>query len=165
MPNPLAESFRYNRWANLMLIAACEALTDAQLDTDMPASFGTIRKTLMHLVGGEQTMALRTLGRQNEGELSPRRHPWPGIVGMLGLATASGDRLIEIAEAMTEDEEVVLPYMGKEPVFPKSFFLAHALGHSAEHRTQVSVAMSLLGVESPDLDGWAYAAAMGYGGL
>lgn len=163
MPNPLAESFRYNRWANVALIEACRQLTDAQLDATITSAYGSIRQTLMHIVGGEQTFALRTIGRQHEGELSPRRHPWPGIDGMLELATASGDRLYEIARDMQDDPEVALSYMDRRTVFPASFFLAHALGHSAEHRTQVLCGLAELGLETPSLDGWEYAAAMGYG--
>ena len=44
-----------------------------------------------------------------------------------------------------------------------NLFLAHALAHSSEHRGQVQFALARLGHEMPDLDGWAYAAAMGYG--
>ncbi len=163
MPNPLAESFRYSRWANLRLIEACRDLTDEQLDAPAQVAYETtIRCALQHLVGGEQTQVLRTNGRQNEGELSPR-HDWPGWDELARLCREADDELVANAESMTADEEVVLPYQGQLPVFPKSFFLAHALGHSAEHRTQVSVAISHLGLEPPDLDGWPYAAAMGYG--
>jgi uncharacterized damage-inducible protein DinB len=44
-----------------------------------------------------------------------------------------------------------------------SFFLTHALEHGVEHRTEIKVALSQLGVATPDLDGWAYATAMGCG--
>jgi hypothetical protein len=37
------------------------------------------------------------------------------------------------------------------------------MAHSAEHRTEVKVALAHLGVETPDLDGWPYALAAGYG--
>lgn len=46
---------------------------------------------------------------------------------------------------------------------PKRFFLVHAIAHGVEHRTEVKVALAHLGVETPDLDGWPFAAAMGYG--
>lgn len=66
---------------------------------------------------------------------------------------------------MLEDEEVVLPYMGQRPRFPKSFFLAHAAEHGSEHRTQIAAALAELGLASPNLDAWAYAEAAGYGQL
>lgn len=32
-----------------------------------------------------------------------------------------------------------------------------------EHRTEVKVGLNQLGIETPDLDAWNYAAAKGYG--
>jgi uncharacterized damage-inducible protein DinB len=70
---------------------------------------------------------------------------------------------VEIAERLEEDTEVDLPYSGRVFRFPASFFLAHAAEHGGEHRTEIKLALAQLGVETPDLDGWAYAAAAGYG--
>ena len=62
-----------------------------------------------------------------------------------------------------EDREVDLSYMGKTHRIPVSFFLVHALEHGVEHRTEIKVALGSMGVATPDLDGWAYAAASGIG--
>ena len=56
-----------------------------------------------------------------------------------------------------------VPFMGKTYRYPKSFFLAHAFEHSVEHRTEVKLILGGLGVETPDLDGWEYGSAAGYG--
>lgn len=162
MNTPLAEMLRYNRWATLTLIEACRGLHDDQLDTRIPAVSGSVRELLMHVVGGQQTFALRTRGRQHEGELS-RNAPWPGFDTLLALATQSSDELVAIAESLDHDEDVDLPWMGKTYRFPKSFFLVHAVEHGAEHRTEIKVALASLGVETPDLDGWSYAAVAGFG--
>jgi hypothetical protein len=37
------------------------------------------------------------------------------------------------------------------------------LEHGVEHRTEIKLALAQLGVATPDLDGWPYAEAMGYG--
>jgi uncharacterized damage-inducible protein DinB len=160
--NPLAQMLRYNRWANLQLIEACRAMTDEQLDARLPGLSGSVRVLLVHIVGGQQTFVLRTQGRQHEGELD-RDSPWPGFDRLQDIAVGTSDRLIEIAEALDEDQDVDLPFMGEVYRFPRSFFLAHAVHHGAEHRTEIRVALKQLGVPAPDLDGWAYASAMGYG--
>jgi uncharacterized damage-inducible protein DinB len=64
---------------------------------------------------------------------------------------------------LPKDEEVVLPFQDKSYRFPKRFFLVHAIEHGTEHRTEIKVALSQIGVETPDLDGWNYAASAGYG--
>ena len=105
---------------------------------------------------------LRTQGRQHEYELR-RDSGWPGMDSLIGIATATSDELIAIAERLQDDAEVVLPYLGKRFQFPVRFFLVHAVEHGTEHRTEIKVGLSQLGVDTPDLDGWAYASAMGYG--
>jgi uncharacterized damage-inducible protein DinB len=159
---PLAELFRYNRWANLRLIDACQGLTDEQLATRAPGTSGSVGELLTHLVGGQQTFVLRTKGRQHEGELN-RRSAWPGIATIREVALVSSDALIAIAEGLEQDVDVDLPYGPRTYRFPKSFFLTHALEHGVEHRTEIRLGLAHLGIDAPDLDGWPYAAEAGYG--
>jgi uncharacterized damage-inducible protein DinB len=162
MNGPLAEVLRYNRWALLTLLEACRSLTDEQLDYRGAGVSATVRELLLHVVGGQQTFVLRTMGRQHEGELN-RSSAWPGFDALTGVARESSDRLVAIAEGLVEDEEVVLPYQGRSYRYPKSFFLTHAAEHGVEHRTEIKVALGQLGVETPDLDAWWYAGSAGYG--
>jgi uncharacterized damage-inducible protein DinB len=161
--NPvLAEFFRYNRWANLLLIDACAKLTDQQLDMRATPASRSVREVLVHLVGSELTFALRTKGRQHEGE-GANLEPWPGFAVLREVAARGGDELIAIASALDRDEPVDLPYQGKRFRYPKSFFLLHALEHGAEHRTEIKTTLAQVGVETPDLDGWLYSEAAGFG--
>jgi uncharacterized damage-inducible protein DinB len=153
---------RYNKWATAQLLGLCRSLPDDVLDATPPGVSGSIRVLLMHTVGGQQTFVLRTDGKQHLGELS-RGSGWPGWEEMLRLADESSDALIEIAETMAEDSDVDLPYVGKVFRFPRSFILVHAVEHGVEHRTEVKVGLQQLGIETPNLDGWEFAAAMGYG--
>lgn len=158
----LAAMLQYNKWANGVLFDACSALGDAQLDHRLEACSGSARELLVHIVGGQQTLVLRTMGRQHEGELH-RGSPWPGFGVLLELAERSNDELIAIAAALDVDREVDLPFAGKNYRYPVSFFLVHAVEHGAEHRTEVKITLASLGVDTPDLDGWSWAAAAGYG--
>lgn len=162
MNAPLAQMLHYNKWANLTLFGACRALTDEQMDTRVPGTSGSVRVLLTHIAGAQQTFVLRTEGRQHEGELS-RASTWPGFDPLIAIVTQSSDDLIAIAEGLVGDREVDLPYMGKVFRFPVSFFLVHAVEHGVEHRTEIKLALAQLGVETPNLDGWEYAAASGFG--
>jgi uncharacterized damage-inducible protein DinB len=162
MSKALADCLRYNRWANLTLIDACRGLTEEQLDARAGHSSRAVRDLLTHIVGSELTLALRTKGRQHEGE-SQRVDTWPGFEVLREVAAASGDELIAIAAGIDEDELVALPYQGKTYEYPKSFFLLHAIEHGVEHRTEIKVTLSLIGIETPDLDGWFFAPVAGYG--
>lgn len=162
MNKALSEMFRYNAWANRELFRSCRSLSDEQLDSRVPGTSGSVRELLLHIVGAQQTFILRTKGRQHEGELD-RESPWPGIDTVIELAESTSRELITIAEQLDDDEEVDLPYLGKSYRYPKRFFLVHTIAHSAEHRTEVKVALAHIGVETPDLDGWFYAEFAGYG--
>lgn len=157
----LAEMFRYNRWANLELFGACRTLSDETLDARAEGVSGNVRELLLHVAGGQQTQILRTMGRQHEGELT-RTSAWR-LDALVEAVRTSSDELLRIAEDLDADAEVDLPFMGKVYRYPKRFFLAHAVTHGIEHRTEVKVALAQLGVATPDLDGWPYAAASGYG--
>ena len=117
---------------------------------------------LVPIVGSELTFALRTKGRQHEGE-SRHVDTWPGFEVLREVAVSSGDDLIAIATGLDEDELVALPYQGKTYEYPKSFFLLHAIEHGIEHRTEIKVTLALIGIETPDLDGWFFAPVAGYG--
>jgi len=159
---PLGQLFRYNRWANLRLIDACRDLSADQLEARAPGTSGSIRELLTHLVGGQQTFILRTKGRQHEGELG-RDSTWPGFDVLGSLAASTSDDLIGIADAMDGDPDVDLPWQGKIFRYPTSFFMLHAIEHGVEHRTEIKVTLAGLGVERPDLDGWSYSEAAGFG--
>lgn len=158
----LVELFRYNKWANLTLLRACRMLSGQQLDASAPGASGSVRELLVHIVGGQQTFILRTKGRQHEGELS-RSSAWPGLDRLVDLAVSTSDELTAIAGEIDGESEVHLPYGGKRYRFPTRFFLVHALAHGVEHRTEVKLILGQHGIATPNLDGWEYSAAAGYG--
>ncbi|HUF07333.1 MAG TPA: DinB family protein [Candidatus Binatia bacterium] len=158
----LVEMMRYNAWANRTLLDSCRELTDEQLDARLPVTSGSTRELLIHIVGGQQTFALRTKGRQHEGELD-RGGAWPGMAEITRLAGSTSDELILIAAQLDPESETDLPYFGKVYRYPTLFFLVHAAEHGVEHRTEVKLNLAHAGVDTPDLDGWAYGEAAGYG--
>ena len=162
MSEALADCLRYNRWANLALLDACRGLTEKQLDARATGSSRSVRELFSHVVGSELTFVLRTKGRQHEGE-SRHVEPWPGFDVLREVAASSGDDLIAIAAGLDQDELVALPFRGKTYEYPKGFFLLHAIEHGVEHRTEIKVTLALIGVATPDLDGWFYSQAVGYG--
>lgn len=62
MTATLLELYRHKTWATLRLIEYCQSLADEHLDATIPGTYGTIRETLRHLVGAEESY-LSTLTR------------------------------------------------------------------------------------------------------
>jgi uncharacterized damage-inducible protein DinB len=161
MNEPLANMLRYNDWATQTLIDGCRTLTDAQLDApSVPGASGTIRYMLLHVVGSQQVQALRTTGVMRP----VLDWNWDGWDALMERARGSGQRLIDIAAATGEERQVKFEEGGKRYYFPLSFFLAHAVAHGDQHRSEIKMAMAAPGVASPDLDGWNWARDAGIGG-
>jgi len=45
--------YEYDRWANNRVLQAAGALNDEQFTRDLGGSFGSVRDTLLHIIGGE----------------------------------------------------------------------------------------------------------------
>ena len=60
----LADAFDHHAWATLRLIEACAPLTEEQLATAVPGTYGSIIDTLRHLVGADRNyLTLLSAGR------------------------------------------------------------------------------------------------------
>lgn len=162
MNDGLVEMFEYNLWATATLIEGCRGAPLELLQARVPGVSDSVAAMFTHLVGGQQTFALRTQGRQHEGELN-RRSSFPGWDELARLADDSGRELVEVARTVAEGAHVDLPWQGKAHRFPVRFILTHAMEHAVEHRTEIKVALGAQGFATPDLDGWSYAGEKGYG--
>src|SRR4051812_30895382 len=69
MRRPLLEdAFGHHVWATLRVLDACRALTEDQLATAVPGTYGSMLSTLRHLVGGD-SWYLSTLTRGRSAEI------------------------------------------------------------------------------------------------
>jgi uncharacterized damage-inducible protein DinB len=163
MSKALADCLRYDRWANLALIDSCRGLTEDRLGLRATPSSRSVAELFQHLAGSELTFVFRTKGRQHEGESRHIEGAWPTFEVLRDVLASTGDELIAIATGLDEDELVILQYRGKRFEYPQGFFLLHAFQHGVEHRTEIKVTLALNGIDTPDLDGWFYSEAAGYG--
>jgi uncharacterized damage-inducible protein DinB len=160
MNRALVEMFRYNAWANEQLFQACRSVTEVHSEARVAGSARSARDLLMHIADGERTLVMRTQGTQPD---QPVWADWPGMDEVIDVVVQASQDLIAIAEQLDDEDDAQLDFRGKSYRFPKRFFLVHAMEHSAEHRTELKVLLSGEGIETPDLDGWHYASAVGYG--
>ena len=150
--NFLVKLFEHNNWANLRIIQGCSALRDDQLDAEpQSATKGSIRRTLVHLVGSQRGyLSLLTL--PVEARVDVRL----AFADLAKAASISGEGLLALArdepskhlktQLRTTDGYLVEPWV----------VMVQAINHATEHREQISSMLSALGVTPPDLDGWSY---------
>lgn len=155
MSESLIELCNHNVWANQCLFDACEGLSDAQLDATMAGSFGSIRSTLMHIVGAQERFAAALAETGPVVEIRDRG-PFPGLAALRDDARTSGEALVGHAARARPGATVTTTWRGESYTLPVWMLLAQAITHATEHRTQVSAILTQQGIEPPGLDVWTY---------
>ena len=156
MATGLAEFFQFNLWTNLRLLDVCEGLSEAQLDTTMGGTFGSVRDTLQHMLTSEEGYTRRLTGRDPKPALTDLTN-FPGFDELRQRATGSGEALIAYAERVEEVELRQVLHLDEGTYdAPTIIVVMQAVQHGIAHRSQVATLLTQQGIEPPDLDTWAY---------
>ena len=153
--NFLEKLFEHNNWANQAIIQACSVLSDEQLDAE-PKSVtkGTIRRTLLHLVGS-QNGYLSLLTLPVEERLSTRAKTF---VELQESVSKSGEGLLALARG--DQSPLKNPLQTTDGYFVEPWVvMLLIINHAHEHREQICSMMSALGITPPSLDGWSFGEA------
>jgi uncharacterized damage-inducible protein DinB len=155
----LADAFDHHVWATLRVLDLLAPLSEEQLATNVPGTYGTILDTARHLVGSdrwylfvqtggavdqiaEDTMSIREL----RAAMEPNAGSWQAIL------------------ACDPDPDEVVTYIrddGSKAHATWGVRLAQALDHGTDHRSQLFTALTTLGIEPPEIDLWAWAMTVG----
>jgi len=150
----LTTIFKHNLWANLRLLESCQALSDEQFDTTLTGTYGSIRDTLQHLVLAEKGYDTRISSGQRYHH--PKDAAPMTLLEMKASIQETGIGLIEWSQKVQADDKVPIDWDGTQREVPKTILLNQAINHATEHRAQIMVIMTQLGVEPPSLDSWTY---------
>jgi uncharacterized damage-inducible protein DinB len=159
MTSLLKDAFGHHVWATLYLIDACAALEPQQLDSSAPGTYGSILQTLRHLVGSDCSyLSVTSDGRRSmidadEMDLSQLR----------AVMEENGGLWSSLLEDDLDADGWQVRHRpdGSETHATLGIRLAQALHHGTDHRSQVCTALTLLGIEPPDIDAWEYGIAQG----
>lgn len=146
---------RYNRWMNEKLYAVADTLTDAERKVDRGAFFGSIHRTLNHLLLADRVWLGRFIGaRLQDGEMGPG-----GIRSLdqeiyadfdeLRRERAHTDDELDAYVGTLTDEKLAgtLRYLRRGVVneFPLWHAVAHLFNHQTHHRGQVTTLLMQAG--------------------
>jgi uncharacterized damage-inducible protein DinB len=154
----LTTLFSHHLWANLRLLEEFAALTDEQLTATCPGAFGSLHEILQHIVTAEQSY----FSRISTGQMfrHPEDAPPMTIAEMMAAARVTGAGFIEWAARVQADDAVQIDWDGTPRAVPKTIILTQVINHATEHREQVKTILTQSGIEPPDLQSWAYFAAL-----
>jgi uncharacterized damage-inducible protein DinB len=153
----LRDAFEHHAWAQEQIVDACVALTDEQLGTIVPGTYGSILDTVRHLVGSDNwylfVMTHGTHGRIDEDAMTVAelREQIPRDAAEWRRFLATSPEPDDVIERSHEDGSVTRAPLGIR--------LAQVVHHGTDHRSQVCTALTTLGLEPPAIDVWDFALA------
>jgi uncharacterized damage-inducible protein DinB len=151
----LDDAFAHHVWATLRLIDACGALTSTQLDSAIPGTDRSIVATMRHLVESD-SFELFVASGERRTFIRADRMPLAELgSAMTDIGGGWSQLLDDGVDAETESREVD-PDDGFQRTAPLSLRLAQALHHGNDHRAQISIALTMLGVAPPALDAFTF---------
>ena len=165
MTDFLLRQMRHGIWANERLLERCRALTDEQMDLTVPGTYGTIRKTLAHIVSAEEGYLVRLLGSLlHEPPLREPDLTLEGIAAHIAHVTNAVERLF--AKGSPDPDRVIADTPLRRAGAPRFEMAAWApaaqfVYHGIDHRSQIDTILSTHGLETLDLQIWPYAMELG----
>jgi uncharacterized damage-inducible protein DinB len=152
---PLDHVLRHNTWANGAIIAFFRDLDPATQESVSPGTYGTIERTLQHLVGAQQWYTQLLTG-ELIGPRLRRDGPRPTLDLLAAVAAGTGERIAAVAEADDPARRIEMNEGRRSTV---GVILAQLVHHANEHRTQITTILGANGIEPPPLSAWAYGRA------
>ena len=148
---------RYNLWANERLTSFLTTLDRSLLYTNTGSSFGTIDRTLQHILSGQiYWYAIIVEGRINQWD-SPLRDNAVDDV-MSDLVTTSRD-LVDAISKLSE-QQLIEPIQASDSKQSRYEYILHVVNHGSYHRGQIVTMCRALGVKAEipvtDYDGYLW---------
>jgi uncharacterized damage-inducible protein DinB len=153
----LHELFHYNDWADAVLFAAAAPLSAEQLDRRFEMGFGSLRATLHHIWGAEQTWLNRWAGVPRErhaAQFDNKTVELPELADWYrSTAAARNDFLASAAAGDGLDQLITYQTMrGDTFTHPLGRLALHVCNHGVHHRAQAINMLRHVGVKPARLD-------------
>lgn len=144
-----------NRLANARLHRACAALDTAELTAPRPAFFGTIQKTLNHILMVDRFYLNALLGRPLDRAFLDEATFCPDLPTLTGWQETSDIALLAHVESLSPTtlvETVAIDRGARVQHDRRDDILSHVFQHQTHHRGQVHDMLSDTSVKPPQLD-------------
>lgn len=158
----LAVLIEYDNWATERMAAFCATLSPERLELTTPGTMGTVKATLIHLLGAKERYAA-----------SFRGTPVPED-GIRETTTKDVDQVVKRATALSEwfrgyaagpiDVERIITRRaadGATQQMPTGILIAQFIHHGNEHRAQLGSIFGAHGIEPPHYSAFNWGSELG----
>jgi uncharacterized damage-inducible protein DinB len=150
----LQDAFGHHVWANGRVLDVLVQLSDEQLASPVPGTYGSMLDTMRHIVGADDWYLYVLTGgvRDTIDEDAMSLEQLRPVIAEHGVAWSA-----LLTEGRDPDETVIAHRKdGSEGHAPLGIRLAQAIHHGTDHRSQICTGLTGLGIEPPDIDVWAF---------
>lgn len=146
---------RFNRWVNARYYACCATLSDAERRRERGAFFGSIHRTLNHILVVDRLWLGRIEGAAS-GIASLDQILYDDFDDLRSARAHEDERLIAFVDGLTSQElERVVRYRfidGTPAATPLHLIFVTLFNHQAHHRGQVHALLTQTGAQVPGSD-------------
>lgn len=150
----ILELYGYNEWANNKILEAMSRLDHEEFIQDLGSSFGSMRDTLVHILGAEELWLSRWRGEQGRTLLKAEHFPsystlaerWNDFISQIGgfLESLSEGDLQEVINYQDTHGNPYAIELWKQ--------MLHVTNHSSFHRGQIVTMLRQLKKQPPSMD-------------
>jgi uncharacterized damage-inducible protein DinB len=146
--------FEFHYWATDKLLQECARLTPAQLDAPVAFPSGSLRATLVHVLGAEWVWRSRWQGVSPPGPLDLAELPTFAsiVVRWAAERNAMAAYLAQLGDDALSQPLVYRRYGGHEQSQPLWQLIMQVLFHSVQHRTEIAAMLTDFGYSPGDID-------------
>jgi len=144
--------YKYNDYANHLVLDVVERLTPDQLTQESSPSHGNVYALIQHMMGCElaflkicQQQPIPQKGQEGVPQVREMRAFWKEL-------SQERTSYLETLDEASLLEEVKFEFPGKSYHLPRWQLLMQAFLHSVHHRGELSIVLSTLGYPLPTLD-------------
>jgi uncharacterized damage-inducible protein DinB len=155
----LADAFDHHIWATLRVLDACAPLSEEQLASVVPGTYGSILETLRHTVGADCSYLWLLSG----GKVDQVDEDSMDVAALRAAIEANGPVWQAVLATATDPDQPVTRHRddGSSGTAPLGIRLAQVVHHGTDHRSQVCTALTALGITPPEIDVWDMGDAQG----
>jgi uncharacterized damage-inducible protein DinB len=149
---------RYNRWQNENLYGVADRLPADERQRERGAWFGSIQKTLSHLLWGDRTWMNRLAGTTKpEGGIKESVGLYADWPQLKSERTRFDKTMVDWADSvdnpwLAAEQTYFSGAIGRDVTKPRWVLVTHMFNHQTHHRGQVHCMLTQAGGRPPDTD-------------
>ena len=155
----MLRSLRHDIWATEKLAAHCRMLTREQQELTAPGTYGSIRRTLSHIVRGDERYVILLGVLPGPMPSDDDVIPIDEIASHLATVQKAVDGIF--SGTQFDPDKVVIDAQRRRRTDPPLeitswTMLAQFVHHGSDHRAQIGTILGAHGLPTADIDVWAY---------